>query len=330
MFNVSYEEIISRIKEEKNLSDEEITAKIKDKLKQLSDLISKEGAAHIVANELGVIITNVKKEVKINKLLTGMNNVIIAGKVLELNEIINYDKNGRKGKVVSFKLGDDTGVVRVVFWDVNHIKEIEEGKIKQDTILKVKNGYVRANNGYKEVHLGNKGELEINPDGIDFEVNNHQEFEFVKKKIVELNEGDTNVGVFGTIVQVFEPRFYEACTTCGRKVELIGDSRQCREHGLVKEELVPVLNISFDDGTDNLRAVAFRKQIETLLGLNKEQILEMKDNIIKFEEIRQDLLGKQIVLIGRITKNQMFDRKEMSIQKVIEVKPEELINELEK
>ena len=131
MFNVSYEEIISRIKEEKNLSDEEITAKIKDKLKQLSDLISKEGAAHIVANELGVIITNVKKEVKINKLLTGMNNVIIAGKVLELNEIINYDKNGRKGKVVSFKLGDDTGVVRVVFWDVNHIKEIEEGKISR-------------------------------------------------------------------------------------------------------------------------------------------------------------------------------------------------------
>lgn len=259
-----------------------------------------------------------------------MNNVIVSGKVLRVNDVVKYNRNGKEGKVVSLMMGDETGAVRVVLWDSNHIGVVEGGKIKEGTLVKVKNGYVKPNNGFKEVHIGSKGELEIDPSDVKIEnVNSVPSYDFTRKKIIELNDGDTNVGVFGTIVQVFEPRFYEACPQCGKKVELIGESRQCKEHGLVKEELVPILNISFDDGTDNLRAVAFRNQAESLLGVNRDQILEMKDDPAKFEEKRKELLGKQLVLVGRATKNEMFDRREMSIQRTIEVTPEELIEELE-
>ena len=48
MLGFKYEDIIARIKEEKGLSDGEIEVKVKQKLEQLSDLISKQGAAHIV------------------------------------------------------------------------------------------------------------------------------------------------------------------------------------------------------------------------------------------------------------------------------------------
>lgn len=294
MFSLSYDEIISKIIEEKNLSEEEIAGKIKDKLRQLSDLISKEGAAHIVANELGVKIVGVARDVKVDKLIEGMNNVNLVGKVVKINDVISYNKNGRSGKVVSFILGDDTGVVRGVLWDTNHIKEVENGSIKQESILKMKNGYVRLNNGYKEIHLGNSGELEVNPEGVDIEVNNIPSFDFTRKKIIELNEGDNNIGVFGTIVQIFEPRFYEACPQCGKKVELMGDSRQCKEHGLIEAQLIPILNIFFDDGSDNLRAVAFRNQVGDLLGVSMEQVLEFKDDQGKFEAIKQDILGKQV------------------------------------
>src|SRR3989344_9664262 len=134
MFNLSYDEIISRIKEEKQITSEEIERKIKEKLKQLSDLISKEGAAHILANELGVKIVSSPRELKINAILAGMNNIGVTGKVLNLNKIVSYNKNGKQGKVGSFILGDETGKVRVALWDTNHINHIENGEIKEETI----------------------------------------------------------------------------------------------------------------------------------------------------------------------------------------------------
>lgn len=328
MFQLRYEEIISRIKEEKQLSDEEIEGKIKQKLNQLSDLISREGAAHIVANELGVKVLSVPKDMKINRLLSGMTNVSLLGKVVKLNDVVNYNKNGREGKVVSFLFGDETGVVRAVFWDVNHINQVENGSVKEGSIIKLINGYVKSNNGYKEVHLGNKGSVEIQPNGVSIEVNQAQSFDFDKKKIVDLKAGEISVGVIGTIVQVFEPRFYEACPNCGKKLDT--NTGKCLVHGEVSKEFVPIVNVFIDDGTDNIRAVAFRNQAETLLNIGKEQLLELKDHLENFETIRNELLGKQLMLVGRVTRNEMFERNEMMIQRIMEVDPDQLINELEK
>ena len=56
MTAMSYEQIKAKIKDATNISDADIDLKVNDKLRQLSDLISKEGAAHIVANDLGVKI----------------------------------------------------------------------------------------------------------------------------------------------------------------------------------------------------------------------------------------------------------------------------------
>ena len=54
MFNLRYDEIVNKIIKEKGLTKEDIESRVNSKLQQLSGLISKEGAAHIVANELGV------------------------------------------------------------------------------------------------------------------------------------------------------------------------------------------------------------------------------------------------------------------------------------
>ncbi|MEK6951416.1 MAG: hypothetical protein AABX29_00205 [Nanoarchaeota archaeon] len=329
MFNVNYNDIISKIKEEKNLSDEEIEYKIKEKLTKLSDLISKEGAAHIVANELGVKLFDITKELKVSRLLTGMNNVVIKGKVIQLNPIVEFKKENREGRVGSFVLGDDTGIIRVALWDTNHIKLIEENKIKEGSVLKLKNGYVKSNGIFKELHVGNKGDVEIDSSGEDIEVNNKQSFDFIRKKISELNENDNAVGVLGTIVQIFEPRFYEACPECSKKMEMSDGRFNCKTHGNVNEVLVPILNLFLDDGSDNIRVVAFRNQVERLLNLDAEKVRELKDKPENFDKIREEILGKQLVIIGRVTKNEMFGRKELMVQRVIEMTPDELIKELE-
>ncbi len=323
MFGLSYGDILEKIKKESGLKETDIELKVREKLKKLSNLISKEGAAHIVANELGIKLVDF--DFKINKLKKGMNSVSIVAKVLNIYGINEY-KKVREGKVANLLIGDDSGIIKLVLWDSYHVKLIEDGKLKENDIIKIRNGYVKDNNGFNELHLGSRGQIVVNPEGVSVEVVGKKQLpvDYQRKSVEELNVGDV-AGVFGTIVQIFEPRFYDACPECGRKV----NEGRCDEHGAVSSVDVPILNLFFDDGTDNIRVVAFRDQVEKLLDLNREQVLKFKEDISEFEKYKSDLLGKQLVIVGRVTKNEMFDRKEFTAQRVIEVRPEDMIKEFE-
>jgi len=327
MFNIPYEEIVNKIKEEKKLSDDEINRRVKEKLELLSDMISREGAAHIVANELGVNLFKdiEQRKIKIDKLNTGMRYVNVLGKVIKIYGVREYKKENREGKVANLLIGDETGVIRTVLWDVNHIKEIENNNLKENDILKIKNGYIRENNGFKELHIGSQGNIFINPENESISEIKEQS-DFIKKEIKDLKVGENNIGVLGVIVQVFEPRFYEACELCGKKVQLDGNNHVCGEHGIVKGKPVPILNLVLDDSTSNIRVVAFRDQVEQILRLSGDSILDFRDHPEKFETTKMDLLGEQIMIVGRVTKNDMFDRLDFTAQKVLNVDPGELLN----
>ena len=89
---LSYNEIISKIQKETDLTLDQIQAKIKEKLSKLSDLISREGAAHIVANELNVkLFEDLRnKSLKIRNIMPGMRSVSILAKVLKIYSINNF------------------------------------------------------------------------------------------------------------------------------------------------------------------------------------------------------------------------------------------------
>ena len=297
--NLSYEEILGRICNEKRLGKDEVEKQINEKIDKFSDLITKEGAAHIVANELGVKLIKdfEKKDVKINKLVAGLNNVNVVGKVVKLYDVRTFNKNDREGKVANFLIGDESGITKAVFWDTNHIREIEDGKIKEGTLLKLKNCYVKDNSGFTEIHLGNQGEISYKVDK-DIEVNTGVNL-VQKKKISELKEGGSAL-VHGHIVQVFEPRYYRACSECNKKVV----EGNCPQHENAEIKDVPILNFYLDDGSDNIRIVAFR---------------ENADLILKNCEGHEDALGKFLAVQGRVVKNEMFDRIEMVSNSVKEV-----------
>lgn len=318
-----YEEVLQRITQEKSLSLEEIEQRVEKKLKELNELVSREGAIHIVAHELGVkLFENVSnKNLKIKDILSGMKSINITGKVLRLNGVINYKKNEREGKVANFLIGDETGIMRVVFWDTEHIKEIENENLREGAILAIKNAYIKENNGFKELHLGNRGSLIINPSGV--EINARELQGYNKKLIKDLNENES-AEIFGTIVQIFEPRFYDTCEKCGKKVLINDGEFTCGEHGKVSSKKAPILNLFLDDGTSSIRVVCFRNQAERLLGLKSEEIAD------GFENVKLDVLGKQLSFSGRVNKNALMDRLEFIAQRVIEINPKELANDLMK
>jgi len=328
MFGLTYQEIVAKIVTEKGIKEDDIHEKVKKKLELLSDLISKEGAAHIVANELGVKLIDPDEKVKLNKLRLGMNSVNVDCKVLQVYDVRTFNKNGREGKVANMLVGDESGKSRVVFWDVNHIKLIEDGKIKLNSVLSIKKAYVKMNNNYSEIHLGNKSEIEIDSGAKIDVVERTERGEYVRKSINELQPGEFNVGVVGTIVQVFEPKFFDACPDCRKKVIFQNNTHVCATHGNVKGESVPIVNVYIDDGTEAIRLVAFRNLAEQVLGLSTEGFLEIKNNPANFEEIRNKALGNQFVFIGKVNKNEMFDRNEFLVTRILEVNPEKLIEEM--
>ena len=319
MINKSYEEILDKIVAEKGMSKEDVEAKINDKVKQLGDIISREGAAHIIANQLGVKLfeESFRKKWQIKDVIAGMSNVTLIGKVMNVYEIRSFKTGNREGRVASLLLGDESGVLRIVFWDERFIGMIEKQEIKEDTILKIKQAYSKENNGFIEIHVGGRTDVVVNPEGEKVDVVGGRGIitrNFSRSKLNEVKEGDV-VEVLGTIVQIFELRSFLGCSECGRKI----NEGKCSEHGENGGVEVPVLNFYFDDGTENLQSVAFREVVRKLSG--EKDVFEINT----FKEIKEDLLGKTLLLQGRINKNQMFDRLEFSVNGFKEVNLEEEI-----
>lgn len=328
MIKVSYDEIIERIKKEANLTEQEIEERIQKKLKQLSGLISREGAAHIIANELNVKVFSdiTKKKYKINEIPVGLRNIGISGKVIKNYGVREFSTERRSGKVGSLLVGDETGTIRLVFWDDSLTNQIND--IKENDIVKVKGGYVRENQGFKEIHLGNNSSLSINPEGEVIEnVVVREKRELFKKKISELSENEF-VEVIGTVVQIFEPRFYNACPECNKKVSLDGEKYNCLAHGHVMAKKIPIVNLYFDDGSENIRVVLFRELVPQFLGLSEDALLNLNPD--QFEELRNKILGKQVKIAGRVSKNDMFSRLEFNASFISELDPLQLAKELEK
>jgi replication factor A1 len=315
MIQMPYVDVVAKIREKSGLSDSEIENKIKQKLDQLSGLISKEGAAHIIANELGIkLFEQVSGKLQIKNILAGMRDVETKGKVLQVYEVREFMREESVGHVGSFIIGDETGTIRVVCWGdkANAVNEI-----KQDDIVKVVSAYVRENNGRKEIHLNDRSRLMVNPPGETVgEVKTAIQSEAKRKSIAEIQENDQNIELLGTIVQVFDPRFFEVCPQCGKRAMMKDNAYYCQQHDVVDPKYSYVFNVSLDDGTGNIRCAFFRNQADKLTGRTTEQMLEYRQSPEKFEEVKNELLGNIIKIAGRARKNQMFDRLEFNAQQV--------------
>ena len=311
MLNLPYEKIVGLIAEKSGLSEEEINGKVSEKISQLSDLVSKEGAAHIVANQLGISLMNLPKKLKINEIKEGMRNVEAVGKVTKVFDVREFTVGEREGKVGSFFMGDETGTIRVTMWGsmADNVKKIKEGDI-----VKIKEGYTKMNNSSPEIHLNDKSIFIANPEGESISEIKTSVYE--RKYLAEAKEGQ-KVEVLGTIVQMFEPRYFEICPDCMKRARPKEEGFFCEIHGKVQEPKISyVFNAVIDDGTDNIRIVLYKQQAEEFFGKTEQEILSAKGDAQKIEALKSEVFGTTIKICGRIQTNPLFDRQELVAQSV--------------
>lgn len=311
MFKMPLAEIKQKLVEKSSLSKEEIDKKIKKKLDQLSGLISEEGAAHIVANELGVKLIDTSN-LKISNLNSGMRNIDITGKVTQVYEVREFQRGESTGKVANFILADETGALRAVLWNdqADKISQINQGDV-----VSIQSGYVRESmNNKPEIHLNDYSKILINPKGktINIPIPKTE-----RKKLSDITENDQNVEVLATIVQVYDPRFFEVCPECGKRAIQEVEGFICKEHSKVIPKYSYLLNAYLDDGSSNMRTVFFREHALNLLDISDEEMLSFKENPLSFEEKKNDLLGTIIKVTGRVNVNKTFGSTDFVANKVI-------------
>lgn len=274
----NYQQLLERINRASNLSIEDIERRIEAKRAKLSGLISKEGAAQIVAAELGINFE--KQKVKVNELMQGMRRVNILGKVIKVFPVRQYKKEDREGKVANFVLADTTGNVRVVLWDTNHIGLIENNQVKEDSVIEISNAQLRNN----EIHLTGFSDIKLSNENMG---NVKTDINFSNKKLIDVKKGES-ARIRAFIVQAFPPRFFEVCPECNSRARQEGENYLCAKHGRVIPIKRALLNIILDDGSENMRSVLFNEQMEKL-GIKPES----------FSDERANLLGKEMFFPGQ-------------------------------
>lgn len=310
----NYERIIEKISKASGFNKEEIERRVEAKRDKLSGLISKDGAAQVIASELGISFENEK--LKINELLPGMRKVNTIGKVINIFPIRTFKtKKGEESKVTNLWIADETANIKVVLWDTNHIELIERGKIAEGTTVDISNGSMRDN----ELHLGSFSEIKPSSETLE-DVKTEKTIR--KKSINDFKIGD-NASSRAFILQAFEPKFFYVCPECNKKATPEGEAFSCKEHGKVIPQKRAVSSLVIDDGTNSIRAVLFH---ESLLKLGFSQL----EDAGKFAEEKEKFLGKEMIFTGNVRNNSFFNTPEFLIEDVKEAEPDEIINELER
>ncbi len=306
------EDIIELIIKKTSLPKEEIIQKIEEKYEELSGLVTKEGAAYIVARSFGVELPSAVRGLQMKNILPGMRNLNVVGRVFKISPINEFVRSdGQPGKVANLYIGDNSYYVKVPLWN-DQTSIVSESLIKVGDVVQLVNGMARESIfGDVEIVLGRYGSIRT-LEG-DFDIPSAEELErryfgnSVKRmRIAEATPGKCEIK--GIIVQVFKGKYvFEVCPVCGSALE----NNKCSEHGPVQALHALVISTVIDDGSGNIRAVFFRNTAERLIERSAEELFKLE--LEKRHELVQKILGRELVLTGRIRKNIRFDRLEFFV-----------------
>ncbi len=96
----------------------------------------------------------------------GLSNVNLVGLVLDTDSVRTFDRDdGSEGKVSNITLGDESGRIRVTLWDeqADQATDLAAGET-----VEVVDGYVKERDGTLELHVGNRGAVEVVDEDVEY------------------------------------------------------------------------------------------------------------------------------------------------------------------
>lgn len=198
------EEVVERILSAKEgLTKEEVLRLVDGKKREAEGYLTEEGAALIVASELGVDVARepLRTEVLIRDLVSGLNDVTVPGRVIIVYPPRTFTRSdGTEGKVARLLIADKSGTLKVTLWD-DKASLVEEGKVEEGQIVRISHGYMREGfDGKLELHVGTRGFVQVStPEAADQEYPSVTRF---LQKIDEVTKGRERASLVGVVQRV--------------------------------------------------------------------------------------------------------------------------------
>ena len=235
-----------------DLSEEQVFALIEEKKKEGRGLLSDEGAARLVAEELLIQMRGTDLgRMQVKDLVSGLNDVTISGRILMSWPLQEFQRrDGTLGRVMRLTMFDKTGRVRCALWDRHADTAAKRGGL-QGKIIRMGHAYTRQGlAGDVEVHAGDRSSIEIDPQ--DMPTIDFPEFKELFTPVSGITAEANQVNTVG-IVQS-DPRLYS----------------------FTKEDrLGRVLRTIIADESGSIPLVAWNERAEELKDIRKGHILQV-------------------------------------------------------
>ncbi|TRO62038.1 hypothetical protein E2P64_00705 [Candidatus Bathyarchaeota archaeon] len=288
-------ELVKLIVEKTKKPEEEIWNLIEAKRKELDYLISEEGAAHIIASELGL---NLKATQRVEELEEGTTGIELFLRVATAYPAREFRKDKREGKVQNIMGEDETGKVRASLWDKQAELDIKEGDV-----IHISGGYVKKTKAGLEVRAGNRSSVEVNPKDAPASLKVSRKASVEEKTLDQVKVGELVI-VKGSLVQIADRvPFFES-----------SEGKQLMVSGLV------------EDATGSMRAIFFRRAAEALIGIPREKAIEVAEMSGYRALLEKVPLLKELKLYGKIKHNEMMNNDELVVNRVYPLEPGEEVD----
>ena len=311
----------------------------KDRLMELIDnrksffqgLLSEEGAALLVAQDLKVNIDQEKiKPLQIDDLVSDLNNITITGRVIHTSQIKEFVRaDGSSGKYIKLILADKTGEIFCTAWD-SKAEKIAKKEL-QNKIVKILRGYTRKGlNSEVELHIGDRGDIIISNDEFEENFPNKVEkkpnklknesrngsriLDFRLTKISDLALEMGSVNVLAKVIKIGKPR---KSRNSIKKDGVFVDVLIGNKDGIIKtyfwDDKVKLLDDIKEGAVLLIQGALVKKKFERLfLTINKSCIVKTAQKspisneitsikIDKISNIKQDF--KLVSIEGKIVDN---------------------------
>jgi replication factor A1 len=184
---------------ETDVDFEEFEAAVHDKVEQMGGLADEETAAMLIAHELE------DEEVSgVADIDPGMDEVKFLAKVVGIGDLRTFEREGDgdeetdEGRVINVEVADETGQVRISFWD-RMAQSVEDGEVEVGDVLRIKG---RPQEGYSGVEVS-VDQAEIDEDAeVDVQVQDTY-------RIDDLSLGLSDVNLQGRVLATDSVRTFD-------------------------------------------------------------------------------------------------------------------------
>ncbi|OLS29176.1 MAG: Replication factor A [Candidatus Heimdallarchaeota archaeon LC_2] len=252
---LSKDEVVEIIIKETDYTKDDVIKMINETIETMDNMVNEEGAAFVVANNLGVSINpkKITEALKINQLVPGQSNITVIGRLNRIYSVREFNrKDNTTGKVRNLEIIDSTGNARISLWDAK-TGIVEEKQLKINQIVKISGGSTKM--GYKneiEITLSQRGLIEIETESSENAFPTVESAPF--SRLEDISESTKNISIIAKIVD---------------------------KQGVVEfdknDKKGKVTNLFVDDGTKKLRLIFWNEMVDMALTFDKGDVIKVTD-----------------------------------------------------